>query len=138
MRRVNIQNWSTGAPATSPILVVDDEEAMRGELKEALSIHGREVIEAGNGREALDLLTSERIPEPCLILLDLRMPVMTGWEFLAILRSYHRLSRIPVIVLSGVSDPYAETHPPYVSRLSKPFSADLLLVTVKATIATAD
>jgi CheY-like chemotaxis protein len=134
---VNIQEWSVSAGVGgSPVLVVDDEEEMRGELREALAIQGLEVIEAANGREALDLLTSGRLPQPCLIVLDLRMPVMTGWEFLAILRSYHRLSRIPVIVLSGVSDGYADTHPPAVSRLSMPLSADLLLKTVQELITT--
>ena len=125
-------NGATAAPA--PILVVDDEDETRGELREALASQEREVIEAANGREALELLTSGRIPEPCVILLDLRMPVMSGWEFLSILRSYHRLSRIPVIVLSGVTDGYAETNPPSVIRLKKPFTADLLLESVAASI----
>ncbi|HVJ17984.1 MAG TPA: response regulator [Polyangiaceae bacterium] len=134
---MDTQTWSTGTPApAAPILIVDDDAEARGELREALAIQGREVIEATNGREALELLTSERIPEPCLILLDLRMPVMSGWEFLSILRSYHRLSRIPVIVLSGVTDAYAETNPPSVIRLKKPFSADLLLESVTASIST--
>jgi two-component system KDP operon response regulator KdpE len=114
--------------------VVEDEEETRGELREALAVHGREVLEATNGREALELLTSGRIPEPCLILLDLRMPVMSGWEFLAIMRSYHRLSRIPVIVVSGCNDSYDDTNPPSVRRLRKPFSADLLLESVTASI----
>jgi len=136
---VNTIGWgSTVESLVKPILVVDDEEEARGELRDVLEASGHEVIEAANGREALEMLTSGRLREPALILLDLRMPVMTGWEFLTIMRSYHRLSRIPVVVLSGVKNPDPQAEPPLVQRLVKPFNAETLLQTVAQTIQARD
>ncbi len=66
------------------------------------------VIEAEDGRAALDALLASTTSEPSVIVLDLEMPVMHGWEFLAIVRSYHRLARIPVIIVSGRE--LTETH----------------------------
>lgn len=71
----------------------------------ALQLAGNRVITASNGREALGLL-QER-PPPCLILLDLMMPVMDGWQLRAALRRDPRLAEIPVIVVSAVSEEMA-------------------------------
>jgi two-component system, chemotaxis family, chemotaxis protein CheY len=60
------------------ILVIDDDESIRQIVHLFLSDEGYEVIEAANGQAALDALEDFR---PSLILLDLRMPVMDGWEF---------------------------------------------------------
>jgi CheY-like chemotaxis protein len=84
-----------------PILIVDDDDDNRGLLSALLSEIGYSVVEAKNGSRALDLLVSERQIEPCLIVLDLHMPEMSGREFLAVVCSYVRLSRIPVIVLTA-------------------------------------
>ena len=82
-------------------------------------------MEAANGREAIDYLM--RDAEPDVILLDLLMPVISGWDVLALLRAYLRLRRIPVIVVTGAP---ATVQVPYlnvVDRLQKPFRlADLL------------
>src|SRR4051812_12376876 len=67
-----------------------------------LEVEGYEVTSAGNGREALDRLGGG--PRPDLILLDLMMPVMTGWEFLDQRKQDPRLAAIPVVILSAVSD----------------------------------
>src|SRR5688572_15412008 len=85
----------------APVLVVDDEDEGRELLRDALEDAGYVVVEASNGKEALTLLTTAGSPEPCLIVLDLNMPVMTGWELLAIVKGYYRLSRIPILVISG-------------------------------------
>lgn len=78
--------------AKKPVLVVDDHEDTREMVATMLTDSGFDVVQAANGKEAIDLLVSAGQVEPCLIVLDLEMPVMTGWEFLAIMKSYHRLS----------------------------------------------
>lgn len=91
-----------------PILVVDDDDDTRELVRNLLEADGYVVIEAKNGKAALDALVSKPTTEPCLILLDLEMPIMSGWEFLAIVKSYARLARIPVVIVSG-TEPHAET-----------------------------
>ncbi|RYZ07576.1 MAG: response regulator [Myxococcales bacterium] len=86
--------------AADPILVVDDSEDSRVTLREMLESMGLPVVEAQNGQEALELLTQEPGAKVQLILLDLDMPRMSGWELLKLLKSYVRLSRIPVVVIS--------------------------------------
>jgi CheY-like chemotaxis protein len=61
---------------------------------------GQEVVEASDGREALDFLTSNPTVHVQLILLDLEMPRMTGWELLTHLKRYVRFASIPVLVIS--------------------------------------
>lgn len=86
------------------ILLVEDERDAREALKEILEMEGFKVSTAENGQEGLDLLLSSQ--EPCLILLDLMMPVMNGWEFLEALKQHHQhvLTTIPVIVVSAIAD----------------------------------
>ncbi len=83
------------------ILVVDDDFALREALCVALEAEGFRVASAGNGREALDYLRRE--DPPCVVLLDLMMPVMNGWEFRAEQRMDPKLARVPVVVLSAFS-----------------------------------
>lgn len=82
----------------------EDEPDIRETLREILELEGFAVSTAENGQEALDLLG--RIRKPCLMLLDLVMPVMNGWQFLEVLRSEHRhiLATIPIVVVSAISD----------------------------------
>jgi CheY-like chemotaxis protein len=79
-------------------LVVDDYDDARATVREMLEELGHEVVEAENGQEAFDYVISHPDVRVQLIVLDLRMPVMNGWEFLALMRSYVRLSRIPIVV----------------------------------------
>src|SRR3989442_9814042 len=92
---------ATGFVDPGPVLIVDDDDEHRPELRAALEEEGYAVIEAADGKAALDYLLDRRSVHPCLILLDLSMPVMTGWELLAIIKSYVRLAQIPVVVISG-------------------------------------
>jgi signal transduction histidine kinase len=92
-------------PARQPgpppqILVVDDDAAFRRELVEVLAGEGYSVAEAPGGRQALEYLKAHGAP--LFILLDLMMPAMDGWEFLANLRADARLSSIPVVAMSGL------------------------------------
>ncbi len=93
----------TGGPVERArlVLVVDDDPDNREMLAQFFRDAGFEALTAANGREALDLLTTSGQPEPLLILLDLEMPVMSGWDFLETVRLYHRLSRIPIVVQTG-------------------------------------
>ncbi|HVJ22216.1 MAG TPA: response regulator [Polyangiaceae bacterium] len=116
------------------ILLVDDEEEMRAELRVALEDEGHAVVEANDGQEALVLLTSGRIPEPHLIILDLNMPVMTGWEFLSIIEGYHRLSLIPVIAISGNVRQLNPLRGRVAACLAKPVTASRLLQEIQATV----
>src|SRR5579872_6621682 len=84
------------------ILIVDDHEDIRESLGEVLSEEGFRVALAANGREALKYLNDN--DPPCLILLDLMMPVMNGYEFRSWQRENTELARIPVAVLSGRED----------------------------------
>jgi CheY-like chemotaxis protein len=85
------------------VLVVEDNDDVREVLGCLLRAHGFQVREAANGREALDLLTSE-IQEPCLVLLDLMMPVMSGWQLLAELDETSCHTSSEVIIISAVAD----------------------------------
>lgn len=84
------------------ILVVEDDEDLREALAELLRFRGFRVLEAANGRRAVELLENE-ISEPCTILLDLMMPVMNGWAVLDHLerQGIHRSSPIFVITAAG-------------------------------------
>jgi CheY-like chemotaxis protein len=82
-----------------PILVVEDDEDIRLSLRYILEDEGYTVAEATHGREALAWLATGR--RPCLILLDLMMPVMTGLEFLAALRGDPQHAGTPVVLASA-------------------------------------
>jgi CheY-like chemotaxis protein len=84
------------------ILVVDDDATFRSIIGEVLKAEGCTVREASNGREALRMA---RAHVPDLILTDLMMPTMTGWELCAALEKNERLARIPVAIMSGTRGP---------------------------------
>jgi chemotaxis family two-component system sensor histidine kinase/response regulator PixL len=116
------------AEAVKRVLLVDDNEDSRGFLAYALTSAGYVVDEAENGKQALDLLVSEGQVEPVVIILDLEMPVMSGWEFLAIARRYVRLARIPVVIVSGSQRPdEALRHEAIAGYLTKPINPDDVL-----------
>lgn len=83
------------------ILVVEDDLQALEALADLLESSGYEVERAQNGREALDVLGSSNA-RPCLILLDLSMPVMDGWEFLRSQRARPAIASIPVIVITAL------------------------------------
>lgn len=86
-----------------PILIVDDDPDLRELMSDLLASHGYAVETAADGQEALDYLHSSRA-SPSLIILDLMMPRMDGWEFREHQRADPELARIPVVVFSGVHD----------------------------------
>lgn len=84
------------------ILVVEDDNAIREVLTDVLESEGYQVLNAPNGQEAIRLLRSSTLP--CLILLDLMMPVMNGWQFRDEQRQDPVLAPVPVVVISADSD----------------------------------
>ncbi len=111
------------------VLVVDDDPSIQGFLAEALADEGYGVRTAANGREALTVLQAWR---PDLILLDLMMPEMDGWAFLARQRLDLELVRIPVIVMSASYSPHSGAGRIAADLLTKPFAIDQLLSKVEA------
>ncbi len=99
---------------TSVILVVEDDEDVRELLEIALRGRGYVVVSVTNGPDALAVLERER---PCLMILDMIMPAMTGWDVLAKMRANGHGS-VPVCVISALSK---ETPPDVVECLTKPF-----------------
>jgi CheY-like chemotaxis protein len=83
------------------ILVIEDDANIRDVLKLALEFEGYEVVSAKNGKEGLDLLEET---DPGLILLDLMMPVMNGWEFVDHLKEKNLFEKYPVVVVSAYSE----------------------------------
>ncbi len=84
------------------ILLIEDEEGFRNVIAKSLVKHGFEVLEAADGKEGLRQAAEHR---PDLILCDLTMPQMTGYEVLAALQGEEKLAGIPVIFLTGQSEP---------------------------------
>jgi len=85
------------------VLVVDDDKTICDLIRAVLSGRGYAVAFAGNGKEALAYLRSSS-RRPGLILLDLMMPEMTGWEFRKIQQGDSALSDIPVAIITGLPD----------------------------------
>lgn len=82
----------------SHILVVDDDESHRTLICDLLEEMGYRTEQASNGREALELLEGEL---PQAVLLDLRMPVMSGWGLLEALKRIPRTKHLPIIIISA-------------------------------------
>ena len=80
-------------------MVVDDDEEIRNTIGDILEDEGHEAIKVANGREALAFLRGHA--PPCLVLLDLMMPIMDGWEVLRELERDPELAKIPVVVISA-------------------------------------
>src|SRR5512141_2591733 len=117
-------------PRRGDVMVVEDDHAIRETLRELLEDEGYHVTPAANGAEALAHLRADGVPG--LILLDLMMPVMDGWEFRIALQRDPRLADIPVIVLSADDAVAQKAGAMRVQGyLSKPFELDRLLRTVQ-------
>jgi CheY-like chemotaxis protein len=83
------------------VLVVDDERDIRDTLCEVVEMGGCTAITASNGAEAMRLIVERR---PCLVILDLLMPVMTGNEFLEAIRGQPGLADVPILISTSAPD----------------------------------
>lgn len=88
-------------PRLVSLLIVDDDDDIRDSLAELLSLKGYSVATAANGAEALALLEDVR---PQLILLDLSMPIMSGYQFRAEQRARPAIAHIPIVVMSAADN----------------------------------
>ncbi len=112
------------------ILVVEDDDDIRDSLKELLEEEGYRVDTAANGEQALHRLGGEA---PQLILLDLMMPVMDGWEFQKQLREIPSFSRVPIIVISASK--FSREPLKAAAFIPKPLDAGVLLETIESFLA---
>ncbi|MCR5391262.1 MAG: response regulator transcription factor [Lachnospiraceae bacterium] len=114
----------------SVVMVVDDESRMRKLVKDFLTKSGYEVLEAGNGAEALDIFYMNSQVD--LIILDVMMPVMDGWETV---REIRKSSKVPIIMLTARSEERDELQGFSLGvdeYISKPFSPKILVARVEA------
>lgn len=112
------------------ILVVDDESRMRKLVKDFLIKKNFQVLEAGNGEEAMDIFYEEK--DIALIILDVMMPKMDGWE---VCREIRKNSKVPIIMLTARSDERDELlgfDLGVDEYISKPFSPKILVARVEA------
>lgn len=122
-------NQSTSRPRPS-VLVVDDDDDLRDSFRDALEDEGYRVLTARNGYEALRTLRSE--PPPAVILLDLMMPVMNGWQFRTAQQLNPKLADIPVVIVTAGLHSDAATRDLAAHRcLKKPVSVEDLLEAVE-------
>lgn len=114
------------------ILVVDDESRMRKLVRDFLTKSGYEVLEAGDGSEALDIFFNEHNSDIALLILDVMMPKMDGWQVCKEIRQY---SKVPIIMLTARSDERDELQGFELGvdeYISKPFSPKILVARVEA------
>ena len=115
---------------TLKILVVDDESRMRKLVKDFLTKKNFQVLEAGNGEEAMDIFYEEK--DIALIILDVMMPKMDGWE---VCREIRKNSKVPIIMLTARSDERDELlgfDLGVYEYISKPYSPKILVARVEA------
>ena len=114
------------------ILVVDDESRMRKLVKDFLEREGFEVLEAGDGMEAMEIFYEEK--EIALIILDVMMPKMDGWQ---VCREVRQSSKVPIIMLTARSEERDELQGFDLGideYISKPFSTKILVARVEAVL----
>ena len=112
------------------ILVVDDESRMRKLVKDFLEREGFEVLEAGDGMEAMEIFYEEK--DIALIILDVMMPKMDGWQ---VCREVRQSSKVPIIMLTARSEERDELQGFDLGideYISKPFSPKILVARVEA------
>jgi two-component system, chemotaxis family, chemotaxis protein CheY len=118
--------------SSARILVVDDDDAIRETVAEALELDGFTVDTARNGAEALDLV---RAHPPNGIILDLMMPVMTGWQFLEQCRQHELCVGTPVVVMSAYNKlPEEAAALGVLGCIAKPFDLDILLGAIERAV----
>jgi len=107
------------------ILIIDDEESIRKYVQDTLADEGYKAVVANDGASGLNMV---QIYRPDLILLDMYMPAMDGWAFLAAYAQM-QIPHAPIIAMSSEID--VKRMPGVVAGIGKPFTIDRLLVAVK-------
>ncbi len=125
-------------PRGGQILVVDDSATNRMILTKALEAQGHETVTAANGLEALDVLGADGHPPVDVVLLDLVMPELDGYETLTRIKADQRLRHLPVIVISAIEELESVVRCIEIGAtdyLPKPFNAALLRARLNASLA---
>jgi CheY-like chemotaxis protein len=114
-------------PDRGPVLLfADDDPSIRHLLRTVFSGRGATIIEASNGAEAIEKVL---IDHPSLMILDVMMPEISGWEVLRYVRGRAELQALPVVMLTGIgADVNAMTSPMFgaTRHLDKPFQLDAI------------
>jgi CheY-like chemotaxis protein len=111
-----------------PVLIVEDDEDLREMMAQLLTLEGFHTATVANGHEALEYL--QHASKPDVILLDLMMPVMDGWEFRRQQQADPTIAPVPVIVLSALDQGRA-SNLEATAFLKKPLDFDRLLTLVR-------
>lgn len=106
--------------AAGPVLLVEDDHDIRALLRHRLARWPYEIVETASGEMALEMARARR---PALVVLDILLPGIDGWEVLRQLRSDPALAAVPVVVVSIVDDPGEDDRPAVQHYLQKPFHA---------------
>ena len=120
---------SPSAVAHCPVLIVEDDVELRDMMAQWLTLEGFVAASVSNGREALEYLGRGHRPD--VILLDLMMPVMDGWEFRRRQQANPAMAQVPVIVLSAL-DHVRTAEVSAEAILKKPLDFDRLLELVRS------
>jgi two-component system chemotaxis response regulator CheY len=112
------------------VLLVEDDEDIRDAIREALEIEGYQIEVVCDGKEALDRLTDG--PLPSLILLDLMLPFVSGWEIIDIIRKNRGapIASVPIVITSAAGDSALVAAQSVEGHLKKPIDLGQLLDTV--------
>src|ERR1022692_4981630 len=114
---------------SSRILLAEDDLDVRDMIQDLLeTTMGCEVLPARTGRQALELLFADSVLPPDIVILDLMMPFVTGWQVLTIIQRDTLLAKIPVVILTAVSQ---DKPTGAAAFLRKPFRVETLLDTVQ-------
>ena len=110
------------------VLIVDDDARIRALMARLLETSGYTAVEAANGKEALASMRQRR---PCVILLDLQMPIMDGWEFRRQQLADPALAEVPVICVTGYYDSSDIFRSTGVKCFTKPVQLSALLQAIR-------
>lgn len=110
------------------VLLIDDDAAILQMMHDVLEIEGYQISVARNGAEAIEILRRAS-PLPCVILLDLMMPVLNGWEFLDFQRNDPKFKDIPLVICSAYQESAKAINP--AAYLKKPLHYQPLVETIK-------
>ena len=108
------------------VLIIEDDDGARFALGDIFDVEGYTVASSSNGQEALDYLRNA--PSPDVIILDLQMPVMDGWQFRREQKKDRRLAKVPVVVVTAFGAP---TNIDAAAILQKPVDVEELLGVVR-------
>lgn len=113
------------------ILIIEDDNAIRNAMSSVLELEGYSTGLASNGKQAMDMIKAGHLPD--IILLDMMMPIMSGWDFLDFVRANSKTSQIPIIVVSAYAESAKSVRPQAV--VPKPVRVNSLLETIELIVA---